>query len=216
VYGNISRDYLGTNDTTGINGNISSDPLFCSPADTVFSLFSNSPCLLGNHPDDSAGCGIIGALGMGCCIEAPYIRNVEDVLNDQGRQVSVSWYRSRYDSAGSDMTISNYEIYRRIDDLPMSRSALFLSTEAFGEDASGKDVLSYPDGDWHFVTEVPAHGEDVYSTVVPTLVPAVSSSTSTLRLIFKLISKSAVESFEKKDSYEIKSENTRFFEIIGC
>jgi hypothetical protein len=38
------------------------DPLFCDPTSGDFRLMSGSPCL----PEDSGGCGLIGAFGDGC------------------------------------------------------------------------------------------------------------------------------------------------------
>ena len=50
-------------DTTG---NISLDPLFCSPDDYDYSIASESPCA----PEHSGGCGLIGALDVGCVFTA--------------------------------------------------------------------------------------------------------------------------------------------------
>ena len=44
------------------NGNMSLDPLFCDADGLDFELHSGSPCL----PENSMGCGLIGALGIGC------------------------------------------------------------------------------------------------------------------------------------------------------
>jgi hypothetical protein len=38
------------------------DPLFCDPENWDLTLAANSPCL----PENSGGCGLIGALGQGC------------------------------------------------------------------------------------------------------------------------------------------------------
>jgi len=64
VWGNSPSNYLGAiTDQTGMNGNISVDPMFCGrtgPYAGNFFLNSSSPCL--NAP----GCGMLGALPMGC------------------------------------------------------------------------------------------------------------------------------------------------------
>jgi hypothetical protein len=50
-------------DMTGLNGNISLDPLFCNPATDDYQLQFESPCTPSNSPP---GCGLIGALPVGC------------------------------------------------------------------------------------------------------------------------------------------------------
>ena len=65
VYNNTGGNYVGISDQTGINGNISLDPIFCDPSSDDYTLASNSPCLPGNHPHGQ-DCGLIGALGQGC------------------------------------------------------------------------------------------------------------------------------------------------------
>ncbi len=58
-YGNIPSNYGGgIPDQTGTHGNISKPPLFCDLID--YELQKNSPCV--NAP----GCGLIGAMGIGC------------------------------------------------------------------------------------------------------------------------------------------------------
>lgn len=54
-------------DLTGLDGNISADPLFCD--DSQLCLSVDSPCLDGNHPD-GAECGNMGARGD-CCHPTP-------------------------------------------------------------------------------------------------------------------------------------------------
>jgi len=63
VFGNLSGNYTGLADPTGTNGNISSDPLFCNLALLDVHLAQISPCTAANAP---AGCGLIGALDIGC------------------------------------------------------------------------------------------------------------------------------------------------------
>lgn len=64
VFGNAGAAYSGVADPTGTAGNIAVDPLFCA-ADN-FNLRASSPC----HPDNSGGCGLIGALGGNCGLSA--------------------------------------------------------------------------------------------------------------------------------------------------
>jgi hypothetical protein len=63
-YGNSEGEYGGDlGDATGINGNISVDPMFCGTGDTLnFHLDAQSPCL----PEHSPCSELIGALGIGC------------------------------------------------------------------------------------------------------------------------------------------------------
>jgi hypothetical protein len=55
-----ATNYWGVSDQTGLNGNMSLDPMFCDAAATNFTLHGSSPCL------DAPGCGRMGALGEGC------------------------------------------------------------------------------------------------------------------------------------------------------
>jgi hypothetical protein len=53
-------------DQTGIDGNISSDPLFCDLAAGDLALYSHSPCLPANND-----CGVLmGLHGQGCTLTA--------------------------------------------------------------------------------------------------------------------------------------------------
>ena len=67
VFGNTGGDYtLYMQDQTGINGNISEDPLFCDYDSWVLTLAEQSPCLPENND-----CGVLmGALGMDCTLTA--------------------------------------------------------------------------------------------------------------------------------------------------
>lgn len=63
VWGNSPANYAGLPDGTGINGNISDDPRFCDLANFDLRIDESSPCAAPNSPP---GCGLIGALGVGC------------------------------------------------------------------------------------------------------------------------------------------------------
>jgi hypothetical protein len=103
----------------------------------------------------------------------PQLMAVEDVPNDQGRQVSISWLRSGYDFAGSPAPIVEYAVYRRIDHLLAAEAGI--AGEGSSKDESdaprrtAASSLLYPPGDWHFLTTVPARIEEEYAVVVPTL-----------------------------------------------
>jgi len=87
-----------------------------------------------------------------------FITSIEDVENDQGRQVRISWNRSCLDDPDATDPVTHYTIWRRIDPVAGSRTT---------ED--GPPRLTYPPGDWDYVAEVPARGEDTYNAIAPTL-----------------------------------------------
>jgi hypothetical protein len=63
IYGNVGGDWVGCiADQYDINGNISGDPLFCDAGAGDFTLDAASPCA----PENSGGCGLIGAWPVGC------------------------------------------------------------------------------------------------------------------------------------------------------
>ncbi len=66
VYGNGGGDWVDCIAGQGtVNGNFSADPLFCHAELGDLTLYENSPCLPGNHPD-GGDWGLIGAWGLGC------------------------------------------------------------------------------------------------------------------------------------------------------
>jgi hypothetical protein len=63
LHGNAGGDWVGCiASQNGVNGNFSASPLFCDPASGDFQIRSDSPCA----PANSGGCGLIGALDVGC------------------------------------------------------------------------------------------------------------------------------------------------------
>jgi hypothetical protein len=137
-----------------MNGNISSDPLFCDTGSGDFRLASDSPCLGGS-------CGQIGAFGIGCLGEAPRILSVLDVDGDQGRQVRLRWLRSSYDAAGDTIDITGYGVYRRQDE--------YLSPKSAPTAVTGSSFNRLRLDGWDYVATVPARGDSIYQTVAPTL-----------------------------------------------
>jgi len=63
VYGNTAGNWDGMPDPTGSNGDIALDPLFCDPAQDVYTLSSTSPCA---PPQSPASCDLIGARPVQC------------------------------------------------------------------------------------------------------------------------------------------------------
>jgi len=69
VYGNEGGDWVGyIADQADINGNLRSNPLFCSDLnpEEPLTIASHSPCAPEYNPD----CGLIGALPVGCVVTA--------------------------------------------------------------------------------------------------------------------------------------------------
>ena len=149
--GEVSCSDISDGDFNGVNGNFSTDPMFCDPADGVYSLNAQSPCLTG------FGCGRIGAFGSCSNI----ITAISDIGNDQGRAVRLTFTPNVLDTVGSPTPITRYDVFRRIDQLPMAMMPM----------SAGR--LASPDGvmivGWDYVLSVPAYCEDEYNVVVPTL-----------------------------------------------
>ncbi len=84
----------------------------------------------------------------------PIILAVDDIGNDQGGQVRLSFQSSSQDALGATQPVLSYEAYRRIDSLPFGAIA----------GVSAKKLAG-----WEYVGAVPAHGETEYNMIVPTL-----------------------------------------------
>ena len=98
--------------------------------------------------------------------EPPDILSINDIGNDQGRNVRVRFQRSDQDQAGATTPIVHYEVLRRVDPLlAAARASIAIPTAAH----DGGLPTTFLDG-WDYVASVPAHGENIYSVVVPTLV----------------------------------------------
>lgn len=98
------------------------------------------------------------------------IDSIRDIANDQGRQVRLSWARGTEDEAAAAEPVTSYEIYRRVDpNLPSLAPKV-------GRAAAPHDALTWPPGEWDFVSSIPAHGEDRYATLAPTLADSTISA----------------------------------------
>jgi hypothetical protein len=156
IFGNPDGDWTDCiANQLGLNGNISVDPMFCDAAGGDFHLSSLSPCLY-------ADCGVMGAFGQGCFHEKPALYAVEDVGNDQGRQVRLTWQRSLHDSPPANPYVIGYAIYRKKEQFagghPKEKP---VPHAARGE---GSMILG-----WDYLGTVPSRGDSVYETVAPTL-----------------------------------------------
>jgi len=104
--------------------------------------------------------------GTGIVDEEPNILSVTDILNDQGRWVRVTWAASLLDYVGSINPITQYGIWRRIDEYDkgsQERNSLVI--------AGIEDVLE----GWDAVGTVPAIQDSIYNFVSPTLVDSNAS-----------------------------------------
>lgn len=116
VFGNDGGNYVGMPDQTGLNGNISMDPLFCDAGDNEYSLDAISPCLPGNHPNARA-CGLIGALGIGCGGHVATLLRDHSFSVESGDAI-LRWELTAYEKP------SNMRIYRsNSTELPFERLA---------------------------------------------------------------------------------------------
>ncbi len=150
-FGNSNGDYSGIPDQTGLNGNISVDPLFCDTTAGDYHISDCSPCLPGNND-----CGVlIGALGVGC--------------SDGCRS---SWYVA---TTGSDETGAGSEnapfatIQKAVDMSVDGDSVIVLSGTFTGEGnhnitTDGKDIVITGSGAESTILDCGAkeNQEDVY------------------------------------------------------
>jgi hypothetical protein len=91
----------------------------------------------------------------------PTIVRIDDVPNDQGRQVRVEWLRSRYDSVGDSVCVTGYGLYRREDG--------YRSTAGAANDpAASSNERDRLEG-WDYISTIPAHTDSFYQCVAPTL-----------------------------------------------
>jgi len=88
VFGNEGGNYSGIPDQTGLNGNISMNPIFCDAAAHDYSIHEMSPCAPGNHPGGNE-CGLIGARGVGCYYIATLVRSSRVVAEQSA--IVVTW-----------------------------------------------------------------------------------------------------------------------------
>jgi hypothetical protein len=101
------------------------------------------------------------------------IDSIVDVPNDQGKQTSITWTRSGYDYLGSPTPITEYAVYRKIDNglssIPVLETSEPGKKDIIHSDGLSASELAYPPGDWHFLMTLPACCEWSYAVVVPTL-----------------------------------------------
>ena len=113
----------------------------------------------------------------------PLMSSIEDVPNDQGRHVRLSWLRSGHDFPGDSTPVTEYAVFRRID--PVAAASVRTASEVTGatlrsstghQEGTPDGERAYPPGDWEFIVSVPAFCEDGYAVTVPTAADSTISS----------------------------------------
>ncbi|MDH3197466.1 MAG: T9SS type A sorting domain-containing protein [Candidatus Krumholzibacteria bacterium] len=147
IYGNPEGDWVGpVASQLGVNGNVSTNPLFCDLSAGDYHLLVGSPCL--------GACGQMGVYGARCEPD-PIIAGITDVPNDQGRQVRIRWKRGYYDAPGDSVDVESYEVYRY--------------QGAFAAAKPKPDGGAHLVEGWDYIASAPAHGDSIYQLVAPTL-----------------------------------------------
>ncbi|MBK9777161.1 MAG: T9SS type A sorting domain-containing protein [bacterium] len=119
-----------------------------------------------------------GALGS-----EPVIANVQDVPNDQGGRLKLSWYASDLDASPA-YGIGSYWIWRSVPPnyaaAALERGAPLLDAEAKSAPVAGLTLTSTVEGDktifWEYVGSQFAAADEGYSYVVPTTSDSLPSS----------------------------------------
>jgi len=126
---------------------------------------ADSPADIGRSPD---GQGFYVSERVGNRIQLfrnPLtIASITDVRNDQGRNVWITWTRSSLDAVGSPTPITQYEVYRRVDPLPAPQLSATRPAEPSQVELTG----------WAYLSSAPAHGDETYTIVAPTLVDSMT------------------------------------------
>lgn len=150
-------------------------PFVLGPGDSVIVSVRFAPTAPGTFACTIAtgniGCRSVQLTGVGQAAPVspnPDITSILDVGNDQGRVVRITFGRSGRDVLGSPTPVLQYEIFRRIDELPSSAMNRDSPSAA---DRPGP-MISEPGAlleGWDYVGSLPAHGETIYNVLSPTL-----------------------------------------------
>ncbi len=113
-------------------------------------------------------------------LTAGEITSINDVPNDQGKQVRVTWTRFGGDGI-SDNPVRYYSLWRKVDDMSTKAEdalpSLNINAEEVATLAVGTKLVIEEGELWDFVGSVPAATMKEYSTVVPTLYDAANGDT---------------------------------------
>lgn len=93
----------------------------------------------------------------------PVIVGIEDIENDQGGQVRIQLVRSDFDRPESTDPVTQYEIFRRIEQSGGKSSLKIIP------DVPQVSSTTNQSADWDYLGAIPAHGAPRYSMVVPSL-----------------------------------------------
>ncbi|KAA3613755.1 MAG: choice-of-anchor D domain-containing protein [Calditrichaeota bacterium] len=112
--------------------------------------------------------------------DKPYLANITDIPNDQGKQVLVAWTSSQLDQKDSEQPITEYGLWRRVDHLSGTSTAkskgqiasempVSLSSLTAGSDIQLPARSTQGEDLWTFIASSPAMQAMRYSLVAPTL-----------------------------------------------
>jgi len=110
-------------------------------------------------PQSNPNAGDSDSLTVTCNYYTIKILQTADVPNDQGKQVRIQWLSF----TDFDSSVAFFTIFRRIDSL------LVASGVSVPNLFEVSDLFDYPPGQWEVVGTIPAFGETLYATIVPTL-----------------------------------------------
>lgn len=185
--GPIRRVRLSTEQTAGVEMriNVHDNAFQPIPADGAYHELTHSPTDIIWESAHFWSPGInptLTTLEIDWLFEHAFIAEVDDIVNDQGGQVRVTWKRSGHDFPDDSTPVAEYAVYRAIDpDLgDYLRAPL---PEDLSHVARDHAELMLSLG-WDFLTTVPVLQEDNYSVVVPTLADSTESGSyfSTFRV----------------------------------
>jgi parallel beta-helix repeat protein len=174
--------------------NIFLDPEFENGAGNDYHITEFSPCINAGDPDTPFDQdGTISDQGVYCFDKPgfPDIISVQDVPNDQGKQVQVVWQKSLYDETGTGQ-IEFYSLWREDDLFEKGKIVMVKNiTDVFekikvseGNEpdtalAEAKDEEIYWDNKGTILTylaSIPAMGFNQYSYIAPTLFDSCAAS----------------------------------------
>ncbi|HTM58436.1 MAG TPA: 6-bladed beta-propeller [Candidatus Udaeobacter sp.] len=139
----------------------------------------------------------------------PSVSPVSDVVNDQGRQAQIRFTRCSADDYGSGVTVTGYEIYRRIDPVPSAAHSRRAPDEAGS--AGIKDASPTPEhaelAGWTYLMTAPAHGESEYNVVVPTLADATPSLLEYTTFMVRAATSNPLTFFDSAVEYGVSIDN---------
>ena len=105
-------------------------------------------------------------------VGAAEIISINDVPNDQGRQVRVAWSKFPGDGTSVD-PVASYSLWRRVEESPGSSAIQAQSKDAMIiqglSSNAGKRFVTAQEGSWDFVAWVPAERHETYSIIAPTI-----------------------------------------------